>query len=307
MRQSAVLVLSAIGIFAGCSSGVTLDEGAYRQQIGEWQARRETRLKAEDGWLSLVGLYWLKEGRNSVGGDSSLAVVLPPEHAPSSLGTITMTGDSMWFDATPGVDVRVGDSAVSAIRMRPDSDEQGPTILRHGSIRFYLIRRGDQVGVRIKDSMSLNRLQFAGLSFFPIDTRWRVRARYVPYNPPKMSKIATMINTEEDYAFPGALVFTLDGNEYTVDVAIEEGLDTPVFLMFGDLTNGDETYGPGRQLYAALPDSTGFLTLDFNQAYNWPCVYTEYATCPIPPPQNRLPVRIEAGEKLPPGYKEHSQ
>ena len=130
-----------------------------------------------------------------------------------------------------------------------------------------------------------------------------MEGKFEPYHPPKVAKIATMVGTTEEYQFPGSVVFTVGDAEVRVDAALERGEEEQLFIMFGDETNGCETYGAGRQLYADLPDEQNRVILDFNKAYNWPCVFTEYATCPLPPRQNRLPIRVEAGEKMPGGHE----
>jgi uncharacterized protein (DUF1684 family) len=181
------------------------------------------------------------------------------------------------------------------------SDREGlgePTILRLGTLSFYVIERGKQLAVRVKDRDNPARLNFKGLEYFPVDQKWRVEAKFEPYDPPRLIPIPTVINTVEYDSCPGALAFSLEGKTHRLDAVIERGSEDKLFIMFSDETNGKETYSLGRQLYTALPDSNNNVILDFNKAYNWPCVFTEYATCPIPPKQNRLAVRIEAGEKM---------
>ncbi|MBI3765042.1 MAG: DUF1684 domain-containing protein, partial [Ignavibacteriales bacterium] len=149
-----------------------------------------------------------------------------------------------------------------------------------------------------KDKENPARVNFKGLEYFPIDPKWRVEAKFEPYNPPKKIPIASVIGTVENDSCPGALVFNVDEKPCRLDAVMEVGTDDQLFIMFSDETSGKETYGMGRQLYASLPDKENRVILDFNKAYNWPCVFTEYATCPIPPRQNHLPIRVEAGEKM---------
>jgi hypothetical protein len=173
-----------------------------------------------------------------------------------------------------------------------------PTILKCGTISFYVIKRGDQFGVRIKDKENPARMNFKGMEYFPIDPTWCVEATFEPYNPPKVISIASVIGTVDHDTCRGALRFEIDGRTYRLNPVTEQGSENELFIMFNDATNGKETYGNGRQLYASLPDSNNHVILDFNKAYNWPCVFTVFATCPIPPRENTLPIPITAGEKM---------
>jgi uncharacterized protein (DUF1684 family) len=296
------VIAFAFLLIGGCSKRREIvDQVRHRKEIEEWQASRRSRITREDGWLTLVGLFWLKPGTNTVGSDSSNAVILPAGKTPSHLGTISLTDGKLRFEATRGVTVISGDSVIQAIDMLTDEGGK-PTILRHGTVSFYVIKRGEQLGVRVKDSGSETRTHFAGLEYFPIETKFRFDARFEPYTPPKIMKIATQSGTVDEESSPGSLVFEYEGTMYRLDVIIEKGAESELFIMFADATSGAETYGPGRQLYTALPDSNGTVVLDFNRAYNWPCVFTDFATCPIPPRQNHLPFRVEAGEKM---YRGH--
>jgi uncharacterized protein (DUF1684 family) len=297
IRLASLLVLVLLG---GCAKkSPPLDPTAYRHEIEEWQKLRHDRLLREDGWLTLCGLSWLKEGENIVGNDSTSAVVLPPGKTPAVVGSIFLERGVLRFHGKKGAGVTLHDSVITDLPLHHDQEKDfGPTILRSGTVSFQVIKRSDQFGVRVKDKDNPARVNFKGLDYFPIDSKWRIEAKFEPYRPPKVIQIASMINTVESDSCPGALVFAIGDTTCRLDVVIESGNENELFIMFGDATNGKETYGNGRQLYSALPDSAGNVILDFNKAYNWPCVFTVYATCPIPPKQNRLPVRIEAGEKM---------
>jgi uncharacterized protein len=296
------VVAFALLLIGGCSKRREIvDQVRHRKEIEEWQESRRARITREDGWLTLVGLFWLKPGVNTIGSDSSNAVILPAGKTPAHVGMISLTDGKLRFETSGGVPVTAGDSAIQSIDML--TDEVGrPTILRHGTVSFYVIKRGEQLGVRVKDSMSDTRTHFAGLDYFPVDTKFRFDARFEAYTPPKLMKIATQAGTVDEESSPGALVFEYEGETYRLDAIIEKGAESELFIMFADATSGAETYGPGRQLYTTLPDSNGLVELDFNRAYNWPCVFTDFATCPIPPRQNHLPFRVEAGEKM---YRGH--
>jgi uncharacterized protein len=266
----------------------------YRGEVEQWRARRLERLRAEGGWLSLVGLFWLEPGKNAVGSDPGNRVVLPTGKAAAFLGTLDRNGERVTFHAVPGAGVSAAGTPVTSLALASDA-EGDPTVLAVGSLSFYVIRRGERVGVRVKDSQSEARLAFRGIANFPIDPKWRVEARWEPYDPPRSIAVPNVLGTVDEEKCPGALVFEREGKTYRLDPVLERG-ETDLFVIFGDRTNGEETYGAGRFLYAPAPVD-GRTVLDFNEAYNPPCVFTPYATCPLPPPQNKLPLRVEAGEK----------
>lgn len=264
----------------------------YEEDVAEWHRVRAERLQTPDGWLSLIGLFWLEEGENRFGSDPKGAVVLPQSAAPPVVGSITVEKGIPYL-------VPAANSGVPPARQRLTTDAEGtkPNILRFGSVSMYVIKRGERLGVRVKDSESATRKNFKGLEYFPTDPKWKVEARVEPYSPPKKIPITDITGATSDSEVPGALVFTVDGKEYRLDPIIEEG-DTDYFIIVADQTNGHETYGGGRYYYASPPGADGKVIIDFNKAYNPPCVFSPYATCPLPPKQNHLPVRIEAGEKM---------
>jgi uncharacterized protein (DUF1684 family) len=267
---------------------------AYRREIFEWRARRLEGLRSPSGWLTLVGLFWLEPGKNAVGSGPGNRVVLPTGKAPAFVGSIDRNGETTIFHAAPGAGVAVDGKPVASQALRSDAAGE-QTLLTLGSLSFYVIQRGDRLGVRVKDSQSDARKNFHGIDDYPIDPSWRVDARLEPYDPPKSIAVPTVLGTGEPAECPGALVFQIGGKTYRLDAVLEKG-ETDLFVIFADRTNGGETYGAGRFLYAS-PPVDGHTTLDFNKAYNPPCAFTPYATCPLPPPQNRLPIRVAAGEK----------
>jgi hypothetical protein len=267
---------------------------AYRQEIEAWRANRVSRLRSDGGWLTVVGLFWLEPGPNAVGSDPGNRVVLPQGKAPTYAGVLDRSGDRTVFHAAPGSGVTLGGSPVATVEMKSDATDD-PTVLSVGPVTFFLIQRGDRLGVRVKDRQSDARRDFRGIQSFAIDPKWRREARFEPYDPPKKISVPNILGSEEPTECPGALVFEIDGKSYRLDPIVERG-ETDFFVIFGDATNGKATYGAGRFLYAS-PPVNGKTIVDFNKAYNPPCVFTPYATCPLPPPQNKLPVAIEAGEK----------
>jgi hypothetical protein len=267
----------------------------YRAEVEKWRADRVRRLTADDGWLTVIALSWLEEGDNRVGSAESNRIVLPPGNAPTDLGTIRLSRGAAQLTVAPGVTVTHDGKPVSTVVLASDATGE-PTIVRHGTLSFYLIKRGDRLGVRVKDSANAARRRFHGIETFPVREAWRLPARFDRYQPKKSIPIPNVLGGVTQEPSPGAIVFTVGGKEYRLDAVDEEG-EEDLFLIFADQTNGKETYGAGRFLYAPRPGADGKTVVDFNKAYNPPCAFTPFATCPLPPPQNRLPIAIEAGEK----------
>ena len=204
-----------------------------------------------------------------------------------------------WSRATrprEGVKPQVDGSPVTELELKDDTAEGGPTILRFESLILNVLKRGDRVGVRVKDTESLSRSEFKGLEYYPVDPEWRLEARFEPYQPAKTIPITNVLGMTDNETSPGALAFDIGGRIYRIDPILEKG-EKDLFVMIADQTTGSETYGAGRYLYVSPPDAAGKVVIDFNKAYSPPCAFTNYATCPLPPRQNRLPFRIEAGEK----------
>jgi len=267
---------------------------AYRQEIEHWKETREAGLRREDGWLTLVGLFWLDEGENRFGSGAGNRVIFPEGTAPAVAGTFERHGKEVTVKAAPGAGLTHDGKPVGTMALKSDADGK-PTVLALGSLRFYLIQRGDKVGVRVKDTKSPALAAFHGIDRFPLRPDWRVAARFERYDPPKQIPIGNILGQVADTPSPGAVVFEKDGKSYRLD-ALRGGDDGSLFLVFGDPTNGRETYGAGRFLDADAPKD-GRVVVDFNKAYNPPCAFTSFATCPLPPKQNKLAVKVEAGEK----------
>ncbi len=303
MKIRLATLLIALSVCIGCQKpGAMIDPEKYRQEIEDWRKERLTRLTSDDGWLTLIGLFWLKEGENTIGSDPSNTIILRPGKVARVAGSVWLQEGVLRLEVKPGSGITYDRNPAASMVLQTDEATQGPTILRFGTLSFYTIKRGGQYAVRVKDSKSPARKNFKGLEYFPINPGWRFEARFEPYVPPKVLEIASQVGTVEKDSCPGALVFEVGGKTYRLDAVVEKGSGDQLFIMFADETSGKDTYAVGRQLYALLPDSNNGVILDFNKAYNWPCVFTDYATCPIPPPQNRLPIRVEAGEKMYTGH-----
>lgn len=263
----------------------------YRAELEAWQRKREASISAETGWLTVVGLFWLKEGENTVGTKPGSDIFLPPNSAPESAGVFRLRGGAVSFEAASGVNVLIDGKAASRASMRPDTAGR-PTEVRIGNLTMTVIERGGRLAIRLRDRESEARRNFRGLKFFPANDRFRLVARFVPYDPPRKLPVPNVLGGIEEEPSPGYAVFTYDGREYRLD-ALESG--DSLFFIFKDQTASRETYPAGRFLYTPKPLG-GEVVLDFNRAINPPCAYTPYATCPFPPRQNELDFRIEAGE-----------
>ncbi|MFL6354321.1 MAG: DUF1684 domain-containing protein [Bryobacteraceae bacterium] len=250
----------------------------YFESIREWQKERNAALRSEDGWLTLAGLFWLKPGDHTIGSADSNNFVLPKGSAPAHIGRLTLDGERVRFTSLDG----------SSRTLSYDEDK--PDIVKAGSISFFVIKRGDRLGIRVKDSASAVRKNFQGLKYFPINPEFRFQAKLVT-SVKKIPILNVMGQTGMEES-PGIVEFTYRGREYRLR-PIYEG--KTLFFLFKDPTNKTQTYPAGRMLNTPLPVN-GSVDLDFNKSYNPPCTFTPYATCPLPPKENTIAVPIEAGE-----------
>jgi uncharacterized protein len=293
MTQIALALLVALAASLDATS-VAAQSNDYEREIEAWRAERLQNLTSETGWLTLAGLHHLEPGDHVLGSGREADIGLPAA-APARLGTLHVTDGTVELEIDPGVTVTVEGTAVASPAAAFDAEGQAP-LFEVGAVNFFVIQRGELLLLRVRDRESPDRLHFAGIESFPIDPTYRFAARFDPYQPLKQIPIANIIGMVSDTSCPGAVVFERDGETYRLDAIAEPG-DEELFLIFGDLTSGHETYGAGRYMYVKAPDAEGRIDLDFNKAYNPPCAFTPFATCPLPPRQNRLGFRIEAGEK----------
>ncbi len=262
--------------------------------VTRWRAERVKSLTSDTGWLTLVGLLWLRDGDNSFGRAPTNTLVLDNAALADNAGSFQVQDHHVRFTARPGAGITHHGEPVTRIEM--DSDAVGePTVVSSGSLRFFVIERAGKLGVRVRDLANPRRLDFRGLKYFPISPDWRISARFEPYEPARHINIINILGMEDEALCPGALVFTRNGQESRLDTVLESPTDQRLFVMFQDTTSGRETYGGGRFMYIPMPVE-GLATLDFNEAYNPPCALNDFATCPLPPPQNRLRIRVAAGE-----------
>jgi uncharacterized protein (DUF1684 family) len=281
-----------VSLLIGCKK--TSEENPdYVKEINEWHQKRIERLKAPDGWLNLVGRTWLKPGVNKFGSAKDNDVIIESDKVPACMGEFILKDSIVTMKVYNGVDVLLEGKPVKEIVMI-DDQKKDMTVFQYGTIKWNLIIRGDKYGIRFRDLESPLVKNFKGVERFPVNSGWKFVAKFETYSPPKKIFVPNVLGQIEEEFSPGAVVFEKDGKIFRID-AIDEG--EILFLIFADETSGEETYGGGRFLYVDKPDSSGNLILDFNKAYNPPCVFTKYATCPLPPEQNYLKLRIEAGEK----------
>jgi uncharacterized protein len=269
---------------------------AHVEAVERWRAEREARLRQPIGWLSLAGLAWLAEGDNRVGTASTNEVVLPK--GPPVAGRIRVEDGRATAFGDPAAELRHEGAAPHGLTLTSDVDapnDEGPTLLEVGPLRLCVIRRAGRLAVRTWDMEADALRTFAGVDHWPIDPAWRFTARFEPADPPRRVAVPDVLGHVEDEESPGDVAFEAGGAMHRLQ-ALPGGPDGELWLVFGDATNGRETYAGGRFLYTPPPDADGMVEVDFNRAYNPPCVFSPYATCPLPWPENRLSLRVEAGE-----------
>lgn len=265
----------------------------YVKEISAARATRLEKLMRTDGWLTLVGLHFLQPGKNSIGSGADNSIVLTA--APAHLGTVILGTDGVaTITLNPSAGAKVDGREVLGAKL-DEGGEREPTRVSCGTLSFYVIDRGGRKALRVKDSEAPRRKEFKGIDYFPVDPAWRIEARWVNFEKPREVMIANMIGQESPALIPGKAVFEREGRTFEL-LPLVEGTDEPLFFVIADETSGKETYEAARFLYAD-PPSGGKLILDFNKAINPPCAFTPFATCPLPPKENRLPIAITAGEK----------
>ena len=267
----------------------------YKQSIDSWHQERIEKLKEPFGWLSLVGLHWLEDGSQSFGSDKTNDIVINSSNAPSEIGTIYNYTTTLGANFKSNANVMLNGSLARQTTI--NSDENGnPDIFSSNSIQFYLINRNGKLALRVKDSLSSNRTNFKGIDRFKVDEDYKITAKFVPYPEARIIDFKLMTGGSEESKVPGEIVFNFNNKEYKI-LPIEYEDSEEWFIVFSDKTSGSETYEACRFLYIAKADSNNNCIIDFNKSYNPPCAFTEYATCPLPPKQNIIDAKIEAGEK----------
>jgi uncharacterized protein (DUF1684 family) len=295
--QRRVTAIATVALFTS-TSGIGYAAGlqatdAYLADLATWKAERVSRLKGPDGFLNLVGLFWLRKDTSTFGSSPDNDFVLPAGAAPV-LGSFHKEDGKVRMAVRDGIEVLHGETPVQSIVMDDDHSEN-PVVLTHGSLAWTVIRRDDKYAVRVRDFEHPAIAAFGPIDYFPADLALRVPAVLQRFDEPRQLRVDTVIEGL-DYRpeSPGILRFEIDGEPFELE-AYQSGDE--LFLIFGDATSGRETYPAGRFLYTSMPDESGVTMLDFNKAYNPPCAFNAFATCPVASPQNRLKTRISAGEK----------
>ena len=284
--------------FAACIStlvsttALQANDGAYLEEIGKWREARNERLASPDGWMTLVGLEWLEAGLNTVGAAESSDARIPG--GPAHWGQIELEGDTVRFRAAEGADVTVDGHSVEEAELVVDN-QGDPTVVRSGNLSFYVIYR-ESYALRIKDSNAPARLEFHGVPVYDVQPEWRLNGRFVPAEPGTTVEIANVLGQTSPSTVFGTFEFERDGEAFSL-LALGTEESESLWFLFADRTRGRETYGAGRFLYSDGMPENGRLVVDFNKAYNPPCAFNDYSTCPLPPAENRLPIAVRAGEK----------
>jgi uncharacterized protein (DUF1684 family) len=287
------LVTCYLIFFASVAFAATpkVESPQYRQDYMKW--RQAVENSRRHNWLTLVGLFWLHEGENSVGSDMKNDVPLPADKAAPQVGTIAFHDGKATFTALPSAKVTSDGKPVHTIALQPDTTDK-PTVLQIGDLRMHMIQRGNRFGMRVKDTNNAAARAFKGTEFYPLSDSYVVDAKFIPYDKPKQVAVPTVIGSDATMDSPGELEFTLNGQKMRIQ-AYTEG-SPELSLIIKDKTSGKATYPAGRFIDTDAPKD-GHVVIDFNRAYDPPCAFTAYATCPLPPRQNVLPVAVEAGEK----------
>jgi len=266
------------------------------EDVARHHAQRLARLTAPTGWLTLIQKVWLDQGEHTVGAAAGAAIALPEGRAPDRVGVVVRRGDEIVFEAAPDVEVMARGQRITSLRLHSDADPN-PDRLTIGPFSLELIRRGDAFAIRVRDPENPARRAFSGIPTYPVDADWLVRAPWEAFAVERAVVLPDNDDRPQTFLSPGTAVITHDGKTARVELVYEEDRRR-LWLLFADTTNRTETYGAGRFLYAPLPVD-GHVVLDFNRAFNPPCAFTSFASCPLPPPANRLPFAVTAGEKRP--------
>lgn len=272
---------------------------AFEASQQAWRQKRRDALLAPDGWTSLIGLHWIDEGAHYVGSDPDNGIRI--SKGPAHLGMVSLGKDhALRFVPEKGVAVTVdGQPLAGGIALKTDAMEGGPTALvfDEGKGIATMIERGDRYALRVKHADADSRLHFTGLAYWPGGRDWRVQGTFVPHPPGRTIPVVNIVGMTEDIRNPGAIEFTRGEKTYRIEALDEGDGSGKLFLIYADRTSGHGSYPAGRYLYVDMPDAQGKVTVDFNHGYNPPCAFTAFATCPLPPPENRLDLPVEAGEK----------
>ena len=293
-------------LLTGCNSSkkeraIAIDTVAHKTEVEQWYTKRVGDLKAPNGWLNLIGLHWLHEGINSFGSGKNNDIVFPEGKIPERAGFFILKGNTVTLEVASKVSITSqGKPVKTMVIFHPDSAKN--PLIEFDSLRWTIIKRDNQFGVRLRDLNHADLKNFTGIDRYPVSASWRLEAKLEKADTAKTIDITNVLGQTTAQKSPGTLVFEINGEIFRLDAL--EGNKEELFIIFADSTTGKETYGAGRFIYVKRPGDDGRTIIDFNKAYNPPCAFTPYATCPLPPKQNMLNIAITAGEK---NYGDYSQ
>lgn len=275
-----------------CLALASVQANEFELSHDQWRAQRDEEIAGPEGWMTLVGMHWLKPGRYAMGADADNQIVLPK--GPKNLGSLIIDESGVSFEAANADDPPLIDGLPTAFaRLAVDVAGSAHSVISVGSLRLFVVQRGS-LALRVRDLESPQRLNYAGIPSFDLEPSWRINARFEAHSKGQTIEYLDALGFTRVSANPGRVVFERNGESFSLETASEPG--EKLFLIFADRSNGRQTYGAGRFLHAPWPED-GHTVLDFNRAYNPPCVFSEYANCPLPPPGNRLQLEVTAGEQ----------
>ena len=289
--KTTYLYISFILFLWSCNNSITLDQ-EYLREMDEWKSKRIENLKSETGWLNLAGLFWLEEGENSFGSASDNKIVFP-ESVAEHCGIIIKSGDNISIKVKEKVKIYVNDKPIQEMHLKTDRSDS-TTIMEWGSFAWFIIKRESGYAIRLRDYKNPTIEKLENIPSYPLSAEWIKSAEFIPFEVSRHVEVANMVGGTDSYEVPGKIVFKHKRKDYEL-LPFKAGKG--FFIIIGDLTSAIETYASGRYMYIDGPDENNTLKLDFNKAYNPPCAFTEFATCPLPPEENRLDLEITAGEK----------
>jgi len=275
------------------------NDNLFNKQEQEWRTKRDQQMLKPTSWLTIAGLFWLEEGGNSFGTDPSNKIVLPKNSAPIFAGKFMLRKEKIVVIAQEKIGLKIGKNIITRMTIKSDETGQADEI-ELNELRMWVIKRGERYAIRLRDFNNPGYKNYKQLVFYPPSKKYKILADYIPYESPKKITVATIVGTHTEMISPGYVKFAIDGKEHNLKAFGGGSDDKNLFFIFKDNTNGNETYEASRFMSAEIMDNNKVL-LNFNRAFNPPCAYTPYATCPLPPPDNYLSIPIEAGEKKYPG------
>ena len=303
-KTIALLIITSLIIgFSACkTNNERFNNAEYQKSISLWKQKRLENLKSEKGWLNLVGLHWLNEGKNTFGSDTKNNIVFP-DNAPKSIGSIFLFKEHISIKINADIDVFINDSLTKQASVYSYANEN-TTHFKLNSFKWYIIKRGNRYGIRLRDLESPLISKINEIPAFPVDCKWRIKCRFEKFDTPEEIEVPNVLGESDTEKCYGLLKFEINGKEHALR-PLGDGINQNFFVIFADATSTIETYGTGRFLSVEKPNKKGITYIDFNKATNPPCAFTQYATCPLPPKGNILTAKITAGEKTGPHIGHH--